>query len=336
MFFLTLDAEDSIILSFNFKLNFNQIERKDGENMNLTRRAFDLLALLEKKGKGRYTQKELADELSFSVGIVNKYLREFCDAGIVSVTADRTEITAKGLEVLEPYRVKRAVILAAGFSERLAPVTLEIPKPLVRVNDKPIIETIIDAMLAADINDITVVVGYKADMFYELAVKYPSVTLVRNPLFNQSGNITTLHAARDKIDSCYICDADLYIHNPDIISKYEYSSCFFGVPVRETDDWCFTLNGKTIGNFTIGGEKCCKAIFISYLNTGDSAKFRQDIESMINSRGGKERRWFDVLFSNPFHSYGINAKTCYSEDVTEIDTIGDLVKLDDSYLGIHL
>ena len=29
-----------------------------------------------------------------------------------------------GLELLEPYRVKRAIILAAGFSERLAPVSL--------------------------------------------------------------------------------------------------------------------------------------------------------------------------------------------------------------------
>lgn len=321
---------------FNFLYFFNQIEQKDDENMNLTRRAFELLVLLEKKGRGRYTQKELADELSFSVGIVNKYLHEFCDAGLITVTADETAVTPKGLEVLEPYRVKRAVILAAGFSERLAPVTLEIPKPLVRVNDKPIIETIIGALLAAEITDITVVVGYKADMFYELAVKYPSVSIVRNPLFNQSGNITTLYAAKDKIDSCYICDADLYIHNPDIISKYEYSSCFFGVPVRETDDWCFTLNGKIIGDFTIGGEKCCKAIFISYLNSEDSVKFRRDIDALINSRGGKEHRWFDVLFGHGRGNYGISAKTCYGEDVSEIDTIGDLVKLDNSYLGIHL
>ena len=42
--------------------------------------------------------------------------------------------TPAGLEAMEPYRVKRAVFLAAGIGSRLAPITFNTPKPLVRVH----------------------------------------------------------------------------------------------------------------------------------------------------------------------------------------------------------
>ena len=45
-------------------------------------------------------------------------------------------------------RVTRAVILAAGHGARLAPLTDRVPKPLVPVNDTPIIATILDALKA--------------------------------------------------------------------------------------------------------------------------------------------------------------------------------------------
>ena len=64
---------------------------------------------------------------------------------------DGGAVSASGLDALEPYRVKRAVIIAAGFGSRLVPVTLNTPKPLVRVNGKRIIDGILDALLAAGI-----------------------------------------------------------------------------------------------------------------------------------------------------------------------------------------
>ncbi len=299
--------------------------------MKLTQKSFELLAYLATCGSGKYPQKFLAEELGFSVGMVNKIIRELQAAGLVLVD-DKTSITEKGIAVLEPYRVKRAIILAAGISERLAPVSLSIPKPLVEIRGKRIIDTLIDALITAGIENITVVVGYRAEMFSVLKEKYPNLNIIENPRYNESGNITTLYSAGLKAENTYICDADLYIHNAEVIQRYEYSSCFFGVPVRETDDWCFSVDGKRMYDLRIGGRKCCKAVFIAYLDSNDSEKCQKDIEQMINSRGGKEHYWFDVLYKG----YNLAAKECYSDDITEIDTMDDLLKLDRSYLGLHL
>lgn len=41
-------------------------------------------------------------------------------------------------------QVKRAIIMAAGIGKRMQPVTLYTPKPMVRVNGKRMIDTVID------------------------------------------------------------------------------------------------------------------------------------------------------------------------------------------------
>lgn len=55
----------------------------------------------------------------------------------------------------------RGLIPAAGMGKRLEPITLAIPKELLMVGDKAIIEYIIDAMKMVDITDITIVVGWR-------------------------------------------------------------------------------------------------------------------------------------------------------------------------------
>lgn len=303
--------------------------------MKLTRSAFELLLFLVDRGEGKYTQKFLADHLSISVGLVNKLISDFKEHGLIEVNK-YTSITEKGLQALEPYKVKKAIILAAGFSERLAPITLETPKPLVTVHNVRIIDTLIDALYLADIEDISIVIGHKAEKFNALADKYPNIKLIKNELYNQSGNITSLYSAIKEIDSCYICDADLFLHNPKVIKKYVYSSSFFGVPVRETDDWCYQTNGKEIIDFSLGGDMCYRAVFIAYVSSDDSKTFQHDLHELVHSRGGKEKYWFDVLFGKYKEHYSVQHLPCYPEDVSEIDLLTDLVKLDNSYRGIEL
>ncbi len=61
----------------------------------------------------------------------------------------------------------RGVILAAGKGTRMLPLTRHRPKPLVPVLDMPMIEHIIKGIVAAGVDELCVVVGYKAEMIRE-------------------------------------------------------------------------------------------------------------------------------------------------------------------------
>lgn len=58
----------------------------------------------------------------------------------------------------------KAVILAGGRGVRLRPLTYTIPKPLLPIGEKPIMEEIIDRLKADGITDIIIAVGYRAEL----------------------------------------------------------------------------------------------------------------------------------------------------------------------------
>jgi len=57
----------------------------------------------------------------------------------------------------------KAVILAAGKGTRMRELTREIPKPMLRVQGKPILEHILTGLLSAGIRDVFIVTGYQAE-----------------------------------------------------------------------------------------------------------------------------------------------------------------------------
>ena len=152
-------------------------------------------------------------------------------------------ITPEGLAALEPYRVKRAIVLAAGFGSRMMPATADRPKPMVRVNGVRLIDTLLDALTAAGINDITVVGGYRFEKLYDLLEKYPFLRLIDNKDYARTNNISSAVLSSDYLkDGCYYCEADLYITNPQVITKYQYASNILGSWSMETDDWSFRMD----------------------------------------------------------------------------------------------
>ena len=66
-----------------------------------------------------------------------------------------------------------AIILCGGKGERLRPVTNKIPKPLVKINDKPILYYVIEHLLKYDINNIHVASGYKSTILKNYLDTHP-------------------------------------------------------------------------------------------------------------------------------------------------------------------
>ena len=58
----------------------------------------------------------------------------------------------------------KTVILAGGRGVRLRPLTYTIPKPLLPVGEKPILEEIIERLKAQGLDDLIIAVGYRAEL----------------------------------------------------------------------------------------------------------------------------------------------------------------------------
>src|SRR6266545_3702515 len=63
----------------------------------------------------------------------------------------------------EPARIMKAVILAAGKGTRMGELTQELPKPMLKVRGKPILEHIILGLAGAGIRNVFIVTGYRAE-----------------------------------------------------------------------------------------------------------------------------------------------------------------------------
>ena len=97
-------------------------------------------------------------------------------------------------------KVENAIIMAAGLGTRMRPLTNEIPKPLVKVNGKRMIETIIQGLRKNGITDISIVTGYLADKFEFLTNKYSGLKLINNPYYQQYNNLSSLYVARNELN----------------------------------------------------------------------------------------------------------------------------------------
>ena len=155
-------------------------------------------------------------------------------------------------------RVKRAIIMAAGKGERLNPVTLGTPKPLVKVNGVRMIDTIIDGLHANGINEIHIVTGYMMERFSELKEKYPDIDIISNQFYTEYNNISSLYVARQYLDDCMIMDGDLVISNNDILKPDFESSGYDAIWTEEhTDEWLLQVDEKgfVTSCSRTGGEK---------------------------------------------------------------------------------
>lgn len=270
-------------------------------------------------------------------------IAEDCPCGSVQRGADSAfltengyisdgKITDTGLAALEPYRVKRAIFIAAGFGSRLVPITLNTPKPLVRVHNVRIIDSLLDAVAAAGIEEVWLVRGYLGEQFDQLLYKYPNIRFIENPLYNDANNISSMVAARDLLQNAYVLEADLLLYNPKLITRYQYHSNYLAIPMKRSDDWCFRVDERgVIQEVMIGGEDCMQMVGISYWTAEDGQRLAEHLVEAFNAPGGRERYWDTVPLKYFSGDYTVYTRKCDAKDVIEIDTFTELKALDKAY-----
>jgi dTDP-glucose pyrophosphorylase len=83
-------------------------------------------------------------------------------------------------------KIEKAVILAAGRGTRMRELAADVPKPMIDVRGKPVLQHIVEGLRDAGIRDCLIVVGYRADavqdffgdgLRYNVAIQYKTQTV---------------------------------------------------------------------------------------------------------------------------------------------------------------
>lgn len=98
----------------------------------------------------------------------------------------------------------KAVILAAGEGRRLRPFTETMPKVMLPVANKPMLEYVIDAVKTSGINEIVLVVGYKKEVIMDYFKDYEDINITYVVQEKQLGTAHALLQTKDMIDGDFL------------------------------------------------------------------------------------------------------------------------------------
>ncbi|RAX20525.1 MarR family transcriptional regulator [Actinomyces sp. Z5] len=298
----------------------------DKGTLSLKRSQFDVLYAYLRAGEP-LTQRQVQAATGMSLGSANAAVRE-CEA--LGLLADRS-LTDAGAAALEPYRVTNAVVLAAGLSERFAPISYERPKGTLRVRGEVLIERQIEQLLEAGISDITVVVGYKKEYFFYLAEKY-GVRIVVNDEYATRNNNGSLWRVRDRLDNTYVCSSDDYFTVNPFESHVHHAYYSAQYAEGSTDEWCITVGaGDRITGATMGGADAWTMLGHVYFDRTFSAAFRQILEEVYHLPETAAKLW-EAIYLDHVSDLDMRVRRYPAGVINEFDSVDEIRSFDPLFM----
>lgn len=295
--------------------------------MKLTKDQFDILCSLEKKRP--QTQEEFETASGLSRSELRKVLHELIDQGLLEEEGYR--LTPEGKKRLKPYKVDNAVIMAAGFASRCAPLSYERPKGLFKVRGEILIERQIRQLKEAGIDEIYVVVGYMKELFFYLEDKM-GVKIIVNDDYYRRNNTSSLYAARYFLRNSYVCSSDNYFtENP--FQDYVYDS-YFACAYSDgpTDEWCVETDrcGRIV-KYGVGGSDAWYQIGEFYWTKEFSRRYIDLLEEEYDEPEVADML-LDAFFARHIDELPARVKGYKQGVILEFDTIDEIKRFDEKFV----
>ncbi len=220
----------------------------------------------------------------------------------------------------------KTVILAAGISARLRPLTNSTPKCLLKIAGKTILERTIDNLLCYDLNDVIIVTGFHQEQIKDfISEKYPhlKVTYIYNEVYDTTNNIYSLWLTKDytKNEEMLLLDSDILFDKKilELLINSKYPNCLAlrtdhqlseeEIKVRLNEDKSIAEISKTVELKHAVGESIGIEKF--------SAKFVEQLFQILDRKILKENQvkiFYEAAFQDAINS---------GEKIFAVD-IGDL------------
>ena len=231
-------------------------------------------------------------------------------------------------------RVTTALLLAAGSGNRLQPLTDSIPKCLIEINGRPILERLIDNLCDNGFKRLVIVVGYMDHCIRRFVNEYAgdlTIEFITNPLYQTTNNIYSLWLARNKIqESFLLVESDLVFESSQLEGLLYPNK----IAISRMQPW---MNGTTITMdslnrvqaFGMGGNGYTeitryKTVNIYSLSDSTWRKVVERLELHISS--GKVNEYYEVVFKEMIADGSLSMDGVFfdPERWYEIDTPADL------------
>lgn len=221
----------------------------------------------------------------------------------------------------------KAIIMAAGIGRRLHDLNMNKPKCLLTAGSETLIRRSVNLLISKGISDITVIIGYKANLIRNELNH--NVAYFENPFFLTTNSIMSLWYARDILEeNVLLLNGDLYYEHG--ILDYAINQTNAVVMLADSSridnaDYRFGFNGNQINRFgkhLTNQETDGEYVGIVRIDQSFIKTFKQTLQELIAA--GKANIWWeDVLYSFiskqvPIHYFDV-AGTFW----TEVDTLRD-------------
>ena len=236
-------------------------------------------------------------------------------------------VTDEGYDVLSPYKVDNAIIMAAGRSRRCMPLSNYLPKGLFEIKGDTMVERQIKQLRDAGVKQIVLVVGYLKEKYYDMAKKYDDIVVIDNTEWEEKNNISSLYAAREYLGNSYICCSDnWFAHN--VFADYVYDSYYAAKYSDEfIDEDCVKKLDKDGYMLEVkrGGEKCWYVIGEAFWSRDFSSKFK---ELMVREYYDPEMKYmlWDNFFVKHIDSLRMKIRGYEDGECKEFDTTEEIMR----------